>query len=235
MERKRLKNPVCTSITWSFKPLLCTPFWCQFVIFNTPFPPLCSYHPTVCGKFDTFSLHNLTDSQWPWHAAIFIRSPPDRGAGTHRPRGMSVSIQQGASEESTFWYLACSGALLTQRGVLVAAQCVVDKDTQQTLHPAQVKVVIGGQYQTSKDQLKSLHHLRVKHSLLVRENPSGVLCFGLYEFAESSDLFPWRYLMIPPHKIMIIMSFLSSMELIFRHPLRPRLKRGHITKQPSLT
>lgn len=78
-----------------------------------------------------------------------------------------MSIQQGASEESTFWYLACSGVLLTQRSILVAAQCVVDKDKQQTLHQAHVKVAIGMQYQTSKDQLKS--HLRVKHSLLVRK------------------------------------------------------------------
>ncbi|TKS69516.1 Inactive serine protease PAMR1 [Collichthys lucidus] len=113
----------------------------------------------VCGKLDTFSLHNLTDTQWPWHAAIYIRSPPDHTASTHGPPGATLSIQQGASEESTFWYLACSGALLTQRSVLVAAQCVVDKDKQQTLHPAQVKVVIG--VQTSTDRLKSLHHLRV--------------------------------------------------------------------------
>ncbi|XP_073319922.1 inactive serine protease PAMR1 [Pagrus major] len=132
----------------------------------------------VCGKFDTFSLHNLTDSQWPWHAAIFIRSPPDRTASTHRPRGMSMSIQQGASEESTFWYLACSGALLTQRSVLVAAQCVVDKDTQQTLHPAQVKVVIGAQYQTSKDRLKRLHHLRV----------SDVIVHPNFHSAPDSDV-----------------------------------------------
>ncbi|XP_044059308.1 inactive serine protease PAMR1 isoform X1 [Siniperca chuatsi] len=120
----------------------------------------------VCGKFDTFSLHNLTDTQWPWHAAIYIRSPPNHTASTHRPRGITTSIQQGASEESTFWYLACSGALLTQRSVLVAAQCVVDKDKQQTLHQAHVKVVIGMQYQTSKDRLKSLHHLRVSEILV---------------------------------------------------------------------
>lgn len=125
------------------------------------------YLPTVCGKFDTFSLHNLTDTQWPWLAAIYIRSPPDHTASTHRPRGIATSIQQGASEESTFWYLACSGALLTQRSVLVAAQCVVDKDKQQSLHPAHVKVVIGTQLQTSKDRRKSLRHVRVKHSLLV--------------------------------------------------------------------
>lgn len=79
-----------------------------------------------------------------------------------------MSIQQGASEESTFWVLACSGALLTQRSVLVAAQCVVDKDKQQPRQPEQVKVVTDMLDQTSKDRLKSMHHLRVPHSLLLR-------------------------------------------------------------------
>ncbi|KAI3376902.1 hypothetical protein L3Q82_000152 [Scortum barcoo] len=73
----------------------------------------------LCGKFDNFSPHNFMDTQWPWHAAIYIRSPPDHGASTHGPSGATTSIQQGASEESTFWFLACSGALLTQRSVLV--------------------------------------------------------------------------------------------------------------------
>ncbi|XP_070691725.1 inactive serine protease PAMR1 [Pempheris klunzingeri] len=121
----------------------------------------------VCGKFGTFNPHNLTDAQWPWHAAVYIRSPPDHTTSTQRsPHGITMSIQQGASEESSFWYLACSGALLTQRSLLVAAQCVVDEDTLQTLHPAHVKVVTGMQYQTSQDWLKSLHHLRVSDILV---------------------------------------------------------------------
>uniref|UniRef100_UPI0037E967DA inactive serine protease PAMR1 n=1 Tax=Semicossyphus pulcher TaxID=241346 RepID=UPI0037E967DA len=123
----------------------------------------------VCGKLNTFSAHNLTGTLWPWHAAIYIRSPPDHTPSTHRPRGRTTSIQQGASEESSFWSLACSGALLTQRSVLVAAQCVVDKARLQTLHPAHVKVVIGMQQQRSKDRLKGLHHLRVS-DILVHPN-----------------------------------------------------------------
>ncbi|XP_031704491.1 inactive serine protease PAMR1 [Anarrhichthys ocellatus] len=120
----------------------------------------------VCGKFDTPSPHNLTDTPWPWHAAVYIRSPPDRNASVHGPRGVTMSVQQGASEKSTFWHLACSGALLSQRSVLVAAQCVVDKDKQQTLHTAHVKVVIGVQDLTSKDRQKSLLHLRVSDILV---------------------------------------------------------------------
>ncbi|GAA6218969.1 inactive serine protease PAMR1-like isoform X1 [Lates japonicus] len=144
----------------------------------------------VCGKFDTFSHHNLSDTQWPWHAAIYIRSPPNHTASTRRSRGITVSDQQEASEESTFWYLACSGALLTQRSVLVAAQCVVDKDKQQPLHSAHVKVVIGMQHRTSKDPLKS-HHLRVS-DILVHPNfyfapDSNVAVLKLKDKAKISE------------------------------------------------
>ncbi|XP_029354530.1 inactive serine protease PAMR1 [Echeneis naucrates] len=126
----------------------------------------------VCGKFDTFSVHNLSETQWPWHAAIYIRSPPDRTASTRRSHGMRVPNQREVSEESSFWYLACSGALLTQRSVLVAAQCVTHGDEQQPLHPAHVKVVI--QQQTSKDSLKSQRHLRVS-DIFVHPNSSVAL------------------------------------------------------------
>uniref|UniRef100_A0A7N6BHQ4 Uncharacterized protein n=1 Tax=Anabas testudineus TaxID=64144 RepID=A0A7N6BHQ4_ANATE len=120
----------------------------------------------VCGKFNTSSKHNLSDTRWPWHAAVYIHLPPDHTASTHGLRGMAVSDQQGTSEEATFWYLACSGALLTQHSILVTAQCVVDKVKQQPLHPTSVKVVIGMHYQTPKDRLKSLHHLRVSDILI---------------------------------------------------------------------
>uniref|UniRef100_A0A673C0Z9 Si:ch211-102l7.3 n=1 Tax=Sphaeramia orbicularis TaxID=375764 RepID=A0A673C0Z9_9TELE len=97
----------------------------------------------VCGKLDSFSTSNMTDTQWPWHAAIYIRL---------------------ASEESTFWKLACSGALLSQRSVLVAAQCVADRKRRQPLQPAHVKMVVGAQ--AVKKPMKSLHHLRVSDVLI---------------------------------------------------------------------
>ncbi|XP_072237300.1 inactive serine protease PAMR1 [Leuresthes tenuis] len=120
----------------------------------------------VCGKLDTFSRHNISDTQWPWHAAIYIRSPPDHTASSHGSPEETVLDQQGASEEPTFWSLACSGALVAQRRVLVAAQCVLNKVNQQPFDPAHVKVVIGMKSLTSRDLLKSSHHLKVSDILL---------------------------------------------------------------------
>lgn len=125
----------------------------------------CPYFPTVCGKFNNFSPPNLTETQWPWHVAIYIRSPPDP-SNTVRLPGAAMFVQQGDSEESTFWVLACSGALLSQRSILVAAQCVVDGDKRQTVQPAHIRVVMGVHHQR-----KSLRRLMVLHDLHVRRFP----------------------------------------------------------------
>ncbi|XP_056874371.1 uncharacterized protein LOC130516950 isoform X2 [Takifugu flavidus] len=114
----------------------------------------------VCGKFNNFSPPNLTETQWPWHVAVYIRSPPDPSS-TVKPPGAAMFVQQGDSEESTFWVLACSGALLSQRSILVAAQCVVDGDKRQTLQPAHIRVVMGVHHQR-----KSLRRLMVSDILV---------------------------------------------------------------------
>lgn len=111
-----------------------------------------------------------------------MRSPPDLAAAEPRPRGATMSVHQGASEESTFWLLACSGALLSQRSVLVAARCVLDKDTLRSLQPAQVRVVLGTQYQASTDRLKTLHHLRVRHALLVRKSIESFVLVVIFSY-----------------------------------------------------
>lgn len=132
---------------------------------NTSLTEFCPYFPTVCGKFSNFSPPNLTETQWPWHVAVYIRSPPDPSSTVRAP-GAAMFVQQGDSEESTFWVLACSGALLSQRSILVAAQCVVDRDKQQTLQPAHVRVVMGVHHHR-----KSLRRLTVPHDLHVRPFP----------------------------------------------------------------
>ncbi|XP_008291831.1 inactive serine protease PAMR1 [Stegastes partitus] len=127
----------------------------------------------VCGKLDTFSRHSVSDTRWPWHAAVYIRSPPDHAGSSHGSHGGAMPDQQGASEESSFWVLACSGALLAQRRVLVAAQCVLDKDTQRLLHPQHVKVVVGLQQQTARDLMKGPHQLRVSDISVHPDFPSS--------------------------------------------------------------
>lgn len=130
-----------------------------FFLLNTFFPTCL---PAACGKFTSFSASNLTKTQWPWHAAVYVRSPPDPPS-TAGPPGVATFVQRGDSEEATFWVLACSGALLSQRSVLVAARCVADADKQQTLQPALVRVVLGVPDQTSRDPRKSLRRLMVPH------------------------------------------------------------------------
>uniref|UniRef100_A0A3Q4HQ04 Peptidase domain containing associated with muscle reration 1 n=1 Tax=Neolamprologus brichardi TaxID=32507 RepID=A0A3Q4HQ04_NEOBR len=93
---------------------------------------------------------------WPWHAAIYIRSPPDHTVSTYTSPGRIITDQQGAPEETTFWFLACSGALVAQHRVLVVAQCVVDKNKQQPIQPEHVKVIIGKQYHTPRDQVSEI-------------------------------------------------------------------------------
>ncbi|XP_056134942.1 inactive serine protease PAMR1 isoform X2 [Lampris incognitus] len=120
----------------------------------------------VCGKVSNFSAQNLTETHWPWHAAVYIRSPSAPGDNAQRDHVLAFSDKQGATEESAFWYLACSGALVTQRAVVVAAHCVAEQDKQHPLNPAHVKVVLGRQYQTSQDQTKDLQRLRVSNILV---------------------------------------------------------------------
>lgn len=159
---------------------------------NTSLTEFCPYFPTVCGKFNNFSPPNLTETQWPWHVAVYIRSPPDPSS-TVRPPGAAMFVQQGDSEESTFWVLACSGALLSQRSILVAAQCVVDGDKRQPLQPAHMRVVMGLHHQR-----KSLRRLMVPQDLHIRPFPLSVQSLWRKHvvyiiFTESSHyIWYWR-------------------------------------------
>uniref|UniRef100_A0A672G6C7 Si:ch211-102l7.3 n=1 Tax=Salarias fasciatus TaxID=181472 RepID=A0A672G6C7_SALFA len=89
---------------------------------------------------------------------------------------------------SSFWHLVCSGALVAQRRVLVAARCVVGPDGQRPLHPAHVKVVPGTQYQTSRN-----YHLRVlplsfTFSLFLPQQVSDVIIHPRFYSAADSDV-----------------------------------------------
>uniref|UniRef100_A0AAY4ERW2 Peptidase S1 domain-containing protein n=1 Tax=Denticeps clupeoides TaxID=299321 RepID=A0AAY4ERW2_9TELE len=77
----------------------------------------------VCGKRTA-----MTDEHWPWHAAVYRRLPSREGAQTHA---------------GWLWQLTCSGALVSQNNVVVAAHCVTEPDSGLPVGSAHVKVVMG--------------------------------------------------------------------------------------------
>ncbi|XP_042168385.1 inactive serine protease PAMR1-like, partial [Oncorhynchus tshawytscha] len=111
-----------------------------------------------CGQLPAaFSPQNLTEIGWPWHAAIYLRSHIIRRAGS--------GLQTAPEEASSPWQLACSGALVTQLSVLVAAQCLVVAGVgkPQWVDPANIKVVMG---MHSPGQMRTLKQLQVSSVLV---------------------------------------------------------------------
>ncbi|XP_034018584.1 inactive serine protease PAMR1 [Thalassophryne amazonica] len=115
----------------------------------------------VCGKFDTFSARNLTDIQWPWHVAIYI---------TQAMTPLTFPSHQGASGETASWSLVCSGALLTQHSVLATGHCVLDRNRQRVLNPAQIKVAI-----SFKSPTRNLRYFTVSQISLHPDSSVAVL------------------------------------------------------------
>uniref|UniRef100_A0A674DI29 Inactive serine protease PAMR1 n=1 Tax=Salmo trutta TaxID=8032 RepID=A0A674DI29_SALTR len=108
----------------------------------------------VCGKHPSFDPQSPAESHWPWLAAIYRRST--NGAGT--------KLDKKAS-----WQLVCSGALVNQRSVVVAAHCVTELGKMYPLDAAKVKVVMGKHYRSDLRETKGLQHLRVA-SISVHHN-----------------------------------------------------------------
>uniref|UniRef100_A0A8C9TR92 Inactive serine protease PAMR1 n=1 Tax=Scleropages formosus TaxID=113540 RepID=A0A8C9TR92_SCLFO len=102
----------------------------------------------VCGKLAAFNARKPAEVRWPWHAAIYRRSP---------------------EVEDAHWQLVCSGALVNQRSVVVAAHCVTELGKAQPLSAANVKVVVGKHYRSDLREPRSLQHLRVS-TILVHPN-----------------------------------------------------------------
>uniref|UniRef100_A0A3Q3KAJ3 Inactive serine protease PAMR1 n=1 Tax=Monopterus albus TaxID=43700 RepID=A0A3Q3KAJ3_MONAL len=99
---------------------------------------------------------------WPWLAAIYRRST----IGTETKDGAAGT---GIYNEASDWQLVCSGALVNQRSVVVAAHCVTDLGKVYPLDSAVIKVVVGKHYRDDGRESKVLQHLRVA-SIVVHPN-----------------------------------------------------------------
>ncbi|TKS73256.1 Inactive serine protease PAMR1 [Collichthys lucidus] len=73
----------------------------------------------------------------------------DHGAGT------------GNHNWASDWQLVCSGALVNQRSLVVAAHCVTELGKVYPLDAAKIKVVVGKHYRDDHRDTKGLQHLRV--------------------------------------------------------------------------
>ena len=76
----------------------------------------------------------------------------------------------GGSLHKDAWFLVCSGALVNERTVVVAAHCVTDLGRVTVIKTADLKVVLGKFYRDDDRDEKSIQSLRVREgcSLEVR-------------------------------------------------------------------
>lgn len=76
----------------------------------------------------------------------------------------------GTPDQASDWQLVCSGALVNQRSVVVAAHCVTSLGKVYPLDAAKLKVVVGKHFRGDQREDKGPQHLRVsaehsRHSL----------------------------------------------------------------------
>ncbi|XP_027128352.1 inactive serine protease PAMR1 isoform X2 [Larimichthys crocea] len=121
----------------------------------------------VCGKHPTFDPERPAEAHWPWLVAIYRRST--NGAETKVTKidsqAGSVKGDHGAGTGNhnwaSDWQLVCSGALVNQRSLVVAAHCVTELGKVYPLDAAKIKVVVGKHYRDDHRDTKGLQHLRV--------------------------------------------------------------------------
>ncbi|XP_029288979.1 inactive serine protease PAMR1 [Cottoperca gobio] len=129
----------------------------------------------VCGKHPTFDPERPAEAHWPWLAAIYRRST--NGAETKVTKADSqagslkgnVGAGTGSHSQASDWQLVCSGALVNQKRVVVAAHCVTELGKVYPLDATKIKVVVGKQYRDDRRESKGLQHLRVA-SIAVHPN-----------------------------------------------------------------
>uniref|UniRef100_A0A8C2TX29 Inactive serine protease PAMR1 n=1 Tax=Coturnix japonica TaxID=93934 RepID=A0A8C2TX29_COTJA len=113
----------------------------------------------ICGKAENITLQKaVTSTRWPWQAAIY------RTANGVKEN----SLKKGA------WILICSGALVNERTVVVAAHCVTDLGKTIVLKTAELKVVLGKFYRDDDRDEKTIQNLRIS-AIIVHPNYDPIL------------------------------------------------------------
>ncbi|XP_030650045.1 inactive serine protease PAMR1 [Chanos chanos] len=112
----------------------------------------------VCGKLSSVSSQPPVHTHWPWHAAIYRRFP-------NRHEG---------HEEGSDWQLVCSGALMNQWSVVVAAHCVSESGELQPVSTDDLKVAIGKNDLSDLKDVKKPQYIQVSNILIhPNYNPVG--------------------------------------------------------------
>ncbi|NXU89530.1 PAMR1 protease, partial [Xiphorhynchus elegans] len=113
----------------------------------------------ICGKAENLTVQKtMTSTRWPWQAAIY------RTANGVKEN----SLRKGA------WILICSGALVNERTVVVAAHCVTDLGKTIVLKTAELKVVLGKFYRDDDRDEKTIQNLRIS-AIIVHPNYDPIL------------------------------------------------------------
>lgn len=71
----------------------------------------------------------------------------------------------GGSLHKDEWFLVCSGALVNERTVVVAAHCVTDLGKVTMVKTADLKVILGKFYRDDDREEKTIQSLRVREVL----------------------------------------------------------------------
>ncbi|NXI24141.1 PAMR1 protease, partial [Sterrhoptilus dennistouni] len=113
----------------------------------------------ICGKAENITLKKAVSStRWPWQAAIYRMASGVK----------ENSLRKGA------WILICSGALVNERTVVVAAHCVTDLGKTIVLKTAELKVVLGKFYRDDDRDEKTIQNLRIS-AIIVHPNYDPIL------------------------------------------------------------
>ncbi|NXC62685.1 PAMR1 protease, partial [Aleadryas rufinucha] len=113
----------------------------------------------ICGKAENITLQKaVTSARWPWQAAVY------RTANGVKEN----SLRKGA------WILICSGALVNERTVVVAAHCVTDLGKTIVLKTTELKVVLGKFYRDDDRDEKTIQNLRIS-AIIVHPNYDPIL------------------------------------------------------------